>query len=51
MFVCHFWFHGRSSSFGVKGFDPTMKAFVKMHVVYIMILAFCGLRIRKHYFE
>lgn len=37
--------------FGGKALIPTMKAFVKMHVVYIMILAFCGLRIRKHYFE
>ena len=36
---------------GGKALIPTMKAFVKMHVVYVMILAFCGLRIRKHYFE
>ena len=27
-----------------------MKVFVKMHVMYIIILIFCGLRIRKHFF-
>lgn len=27
MFVCHFWFHVRSSSFGVKGFDPYYESF------------------------
>ena len=35
---------------GYKALIPIMKAFVKLHVVYIIILIFCGLRIRKHYF-